>query len=772
MWQNTKRWTRYLGRDEGGQSLIVVAAAVLGLMVIIGLAVDLGLMYIERIQLGRACDAAALAGAQELPFEDFAVKRAIQFLKENGYDPTNTELIVTGPANAAALSWPAPADSRGTIIIDTEKYENDYTGDRDNSADKIRVGGRIDVPMHFMLLIGFSSVPVEAAAVAENVTNLDIVIVYDQSGSMNDDTYCYSENPPANDPNKNEPCYSKNSSQEYPAGERLYLPLDESLCASSAPQTPITYNGAQILVAEAEYFSYSTSYGAQDYHRDNYVAPNTFWMLQRTEGSQASGYRYTKDDKRGAHMMHLPQLEEIPGHKTVTASSPRLDYDFSIPEAGRWYVWIRAQCGFWSGTAERTDGCVVHWGTDQTVRGSTGPGDFGQRGGEEGGSNGNRWTWVRLGSVDLNKKTHQVNIWGGGTGFRLDKILLTTSPEGEANSGDGAPRFVRDTTPEWNDVRDQSYQTYLSNGRYGGPPDTGGRTGYACHKCNPIYGLRVNQGCVVGQAPDANCEDLNNNGRIDQDEICDNTMDDMWDDHQPIRASKEAAKNFVRRMNARFDQVGFVQYGTAASIERELNCILTPARGQDRMPEGPPGVWDPVTGPDDAWLWCYDHRTGPNGLTGEPSPDVTHGSIMGAIESMEASGWTNIADGMLKGMATLSTEIGHYGRPNAAKFMVLMTDGQANRYPNDVCYQEDLWPDNSGDTDQNRARDCVIYYAQEARDRNISIFTIGLGINADHELMHEVADLTGGEYFYAPRAKDLDAIFQEIADKIFLRLVQ
>ena len=43
-----------------------------------------------------------------------------------------------------------------------------------------------------MVLIGFDKVPVQAHAMAENVLKrLDVAIVYDKSGSMNDDTYCF-----------------------------------------------------------------------------------------------------------------------------------------------------------------------------------------------------------------------------------------------------------------------------------------------------------------------------------------------------------------------------------------------------------------------------------------------------------------------------------------------------------------------------------------------------------------------------------------------------
>ncbi|MBN1812594.1 MAG: hypothetical protein JXA14_12215, partial [Anaerolineae bacterium] len=59
MWQKTRQVARRLGHDQSGQSLIVLSAAAIGLMIIVGFAIDLGRMYTERIRLGRACDAAA-----------------------------------------------------------------------------------------------------------------------------------------------------------------------------------------------------------------------------------------------------------------------------------------------------------------------------------------------------------------------------------------------------------------------------------------------------------------------------------------------------------------------------------------------------------------------------------------------------------------------------------------------------------------------------------------------------------------------------------------
>jgi hypothetical protein len=618
---------------------------------------------------------------------------------------------------------------------------------------------------------------------AENVLNrLDIAIVYDKSGSMNDDTYChncYNEgNWRANPPPECYGCYVPIEGQEFPLGERMSLPVPNEFCG---PQQEIIHNGYEILVAEAEWFSDSTSvaYGPNDYRRDRsdgdpYYDPEadpdpSFWMLQRVRNSQASGHRYEEGDRRGAHLMHLPMLAESPGHANLT-DAPRLDYDFDLPTAGNWYVWTRAQCGPWQGAPGRADGCTLHWGRDGSYQASIGPGYFGDdanidptgcfcgttrcpcRPPREGGSRSNQWTWVRMGSVNTGSSDLQINLWGGGPGFRLDKILLTRNPEGPSGFRDQAPRFIRETTPDWGDVDDLQYQTYEWKDRYGGPPDTGGRNGLACDTCNAQYGQVVE-------------------GR------CDNRLDDILDDAQPVRAAKEAAKSFVRRMRARFDQIAFVEYHTTASIRRELNCVWQ--RGAPPAEYGV-GVWDSETGQaDNAWTWCFDHRTGTGGYEGPADRRVKSGSVIYAIESMQPAVWTNIAQGIDNGLEVLGVleNTGkHYGRPNAIRYMILMTDGVPNVWPggpNADCHQDpDLWPHESGDPNENKARDCTIYYADKAKIAGVAIFTIGLGENVDMPLLDEVARRTGGYSFEAKRAEELNAIFDEIANRIFLRLIE
>lgn len=71
---------------EEGQSIVILALAMVGLLAFAGLAVDAGVIYVTSVRLARAVDAAALAGVVELPFEaDTATadNRARQFLAAN-----------------------------------------------------------------------------------------------------------------------------------------------------------------------------------------------------------------------------------------------------------------------------------------------------------------------------------------------------------------------------------------------------------------------------------------------------------------------------------------------------------------------------------------------------------------------------------------------------------------------------------------------------------------------------------------------------------------
>ena len=78
-------WRKTANRNERGQGLVLAILAMAVLLGFVAMTVDIGLLYNQRRDLQNAADAAALAGAAELPDNpDRAVARAQQWAVKNG----------------------------------------------------------------------------------------------------------------------------------------------------------------------------------------------------------------------------------------------------------------------------------------------------------------------------------------------------------------------------------------------------------------------------------------------------------------------------------------------------------------------------------------------------------------------------------------------------------------------------------------------------------------------------------------------------------------
>jgi len=133
---------------EKGQVLVMAALVMLVLMAAIGLAIDLGRIFVARAQLVRAVDAAALAGTLELPDVPAAQSKVYQYMAENDPD--------------ADIDVPASPQER-----------------------QIQVNGSKQVPMFFIKIFGVESVEVNATATAGfGVLAVDTVLAIDATGSM------------------------------------------------------------------------------------------------------------------------------------------------------------------------------------------------------------------------------------------------------------------------------------------------------------------------------------------------------------------------------------------------------------------------------------------------------------------------------------------------------------------------------------------------------------------------------------------------------------
>ena len=94
------------GRE--GQSLIIVAFGMVTLLGVAGMAVDVGSWYVTSQHLQTAADAAALAGAQQLPTNPSqAVANAIQTASQNGATITANDVVIS-PSNPDIVTVHVP----------------------------------------------------------------------------------------------------------------------------------------------------------------------------------------------------------------------------------------------------------------------------------------------------------------------------------------------------------------------------------------------------------------------------------------------------------------------------------------------------------------------------------------------------------------------------------------------------------------------------------------------------------------------------------------
>ena len=125
-------------------------------------------------------------------------------------------------------------------------------------------------------------------------------------------------------------------------------------------------------------------------------------------------------------------------------------------------------------------------------------------------------------------------------------------------------------------------------------------------------------------------------------------------------------------------------------------------------------------------------------------------AIKNNILPLTASGNTNFYAPITMGVDKLVAQ----GRNSVPGYIVFFSDGEPT-YPRSW-----LW----GSSPEEKAIEAANYAAAN----NIPILTIGFGKPADlnEDLMMEIADITGGEYYYANSADDIDQVFEYILGEV------
>jgi Flp pilus assembly protein TadG len=162
-------------RKEKGQILVIMALIFIGLIAIIGLALDLGSMYVNYARLTRAADAAALGATTQFKKNVTTAtlqKAARELLVMNGVsDETLASVLIDTCTSTKAdlVRFPGGAGDPALCTSPPRKI--------------VRVIANQNVPMYFMSVVGIPSVPIRVSVVSEAAA-VDLVLVLDRSNSM------------------------------------------------------------------------------------------------------------------------------------------------------------------------------------------------------------------------------------------------------------------------------------------------------------------------------------------------------------------------------------------------------------------------------------------------------------------------------------------------------------------------------------------------------------------------------------------------------------
>jgi len=167
-------WHRILG-EERGQVLPIMTFFIMSIMGMGALAVDFGRAYVSFHQLQSATDAAALAGAEQLPASTAS---------------TTATSFSASSSDKNFYNWMSSVNTTVTLKCLSTLTSQGLPCIAPSSANAIRVTSTYSVPTYFARLFGISSIPIAWTSTASMngsaSTPWNIAIIVDTTASMND----------------------------------------------------------------------------------------------------------------------------------------------------------------------------------------------------------------------------------------------------------------------------------------------------------------------------------------------------------------------------------------------------------------------------------------------------------------------------------------------------------------------------------------------------------------------------------------------------------
>jgi len=705
----------------------VAAQVAVGMAVLMGfsaLVIDMGMLYNTRTELQRAADSAALSAASKL-----SGAASFDVIRQAAQEAANRNRVLNAPV---LLDESDVVLGRASLPVSGEKYSFTPTQEFPNAV-RVRLRRTANspsgpVPLFFANIFGRSRADVSAHATAL-LTPRDIVFVLDLSSSHNDDSSLRA--------------YKKTVIDNDEVWRYLKDPLGprtDGLGFTS--QVNVTSNGDGTSTVTIQLTSDGSTSTAALSHVTFGLPPGAQAMAAATAMS-SGGYpvEVGTDPTTGVNGLKFDETSLGENGKVETDT-----FQFTIPDE-----YLR----------DMVVGTKAGKKVDVSVRHNLAPGP----------TFGNMNTWGDA-------------VTGPGWQFASDPGLVRLP---RSSSWSLSSAYVSQT------LQANGYQPYttaemsaINSSQYDGT------TADYRRRVMVALGLaRWKSGKKGGQAGG------NGDNRIDANELellvpYPNQSSNPVSGSKKVGGSWEAYIDYVSNSNSSMNRYDGKEYfgdpglryrfGLKTWIDylQEMEEGTSSSPGLNGAPTQPMGavadavqaclnIIDELEGDDLVGLASYGTvGYGPQEKPNHMSWLVDDVSVLrDRVSVLQAGMWssnTNVAQGIDRGVEVLFDSPA--ARPNAAKVMVLLTDGIANQTRG-----------NPTSSNQTRAAQDARQAALDARARGVRIHTVSVGVNAQTELMDDIAQIGGGEHNHAEGSIDqyeqeLRRIFEDLGSKRQVVLIE
>ncbi len=180
---------REFSQRSRGQVLVIFAITLMALLLVVGLAVDAGSIYMTYGELKRAVDASAVSAANNFKRGATVTQMenaALEILGLHEIDLTKVDLAVY------ICDEDADGDRDASLLTTAPEFYQrcPNTAGGESPRKLVWVDASMEAPVYFMSLAGFTAIPLRTNAIAE-AAQVDVVVVFDVSESMGAKTSGY-----------------------------------------------------------------------------------------------------------------------------------------------------------------------------------------------------------------------------------------------------------------------------------------------------------------------------------------------------------------------------------------------------------------------------------------------------------------------------------------------------------------------------------------------------------------------------------------------------